>query len=110
MMVIPVSLPLMGIGNELGGGGPHRPSGLTTPQGDREPGDEADFNRLSDHSLPLMGIGNLGQRGGRRQGDLGLTTPHGDRELRVGENTRAVSSSSLPLMGIGNRGSARAPR
>ena len=97
-----VSLPLMGIGNEvqghhaLGGGPPHYPSwGSETKLSSGLPW-------LVNVSLPLMGIGNLRLLIDNRAVEK-LITPHGDRKPAVTYATlnRCVTLS-LPLMGIGN--------
>ncbi len=119
------SLPLMGIGNPIPPDiPPPRPPGLITPHGDRELGAKGhpewarrahypswgsgtcgrlSTGRATGHgSLPLMGIGNLGDaRVYSRQAEL--ITPHGDREPGR-HNVRDLDTldHSLPLMGIGN--------
>ena len=126
-LIVEISLPLMGIGNELA----VRPTAvcclLITPHGDREPSPSrrprgchrahypswgsgtrlaASETAVRLHSLPLMGIGN-GARPDRRKRDSLLITPHGDREPPRRRVTPWARIRSLPLMGIGNLDTGR---
>ena len=101
----PISLPLMGIGNDGQGADPsdHRKAHYPSwGSGTQPPG--GGISLASSH-YPSWGSGTVVLIRVDKDTDLELITPHGDRERAGGEITEVTGPQvSLPLMGIGNAG------